>query len=360
MSTERTTQLDAHAFGGVVPIPVIMPLTTIPAVRIVLAVALTLSLASISSRAAGAEDIEGLIRQGIALRKAGDDSRAQGYFRRAYDLAKTPRSAAQLGLVEFALQAWVPSESHLSEALRAEDDSWIESNRVTLNRALDDVRSHLGGLAISGTPAGAHIKVAGLDRGALPLASPIYVTPGPVIVGVSADGYGSLQRRVDARVAHVEPVDIRLLPLTAPDKAPAAQPVPAPTAPPSSPSGRLRPLAWGIAAGSATLFAVGGVSLVLSNQNYTDFNNRLTPKTTTPMCDRGLSDRGGSQCQKLLADGDRDKVLAIVGFVAGGALAIGSAILFVMSPRDSSPSATAVSCIPNLQVAAGATCAVRF
>ncbi|MDB4980822.1 MAG: hypothetical protein JWM82_1574, partial [Myxococcales bacterium] len=35
------------------------------------------------------EDAEGLIRQGIELRRKGDDLRAEGYFKRAYTVAQT-------------------------------------------------------------------------------------------------------------------------------------------------------------------------------------------------------------------------------------------------------------------------------
>jgi hypothetical protein len=58
----------------------------------------------LGTRAAGAaEDPEALIRQGIELRRAGQDARAEGYFRRTYQLAATSRTAAQLGLCELAV-----------------------------------------------------------------------------------------------------------------------------------------------------------------------------------------------------------------------------------------------------------------
>jgi hypothetical protein len=49
------------------------------------------------------EEPEALIRQGVELRRKGQNALAQGYFKRAYAIAHTPRSAAQLGLVEHAL-----------------------------------------------------------------------------------------------------------------------------------------------------------------------------------------------------------------------------------------------------------------
>src|SRR5947208_347598 len=53
--------------------------------------------------AADAGDAEALIREGVALRRAGSDVRALPLFQKAHEIAHTPRTAAQLGLVEFAL-----------------------------------------------------------------------------------------------------------------------------------------------------------------------------------------------------------------------------------------------------------------
>ena len=63
------------------------------------------------------EDPEALIQQAVELRRKGDNARAYGYLKRAYDLARTPRSAAQLGLVEHALGRFPDAEVHLGEAL---------------------------------------------------------------------------------------------------------------------------------------------------------------------------------------------------------------------------------------------------
>jgi hypothetical protein len=54
-------------------------------------VAIVLGQAS-GLRASPAEDPEELIRVGNSLRRKGDNLRAAGYIRRAYELAHTPRS----------------------------------------------------------------------------------------------------------------------------------------------------------------------------------------------------------------------------------------------------------------------------
>src|SRR5512138_3799471 len=67
------------------------------------AMLVVVSLLASSVAMAESEEPEALIRQGIELRRRGDDARAHGYFKRAYELSKTPRAAAQLGLVDQAV-----------------------------------------------------------------------------------------------------------------------------------------------------------------------------------------------------------------------------------------------------------------
>src|SRR6266705_1743487 len=74
---------------------------------------------------ARADDADALIKQGVELRRAGNDQQALERFRRAYDLAPTPRALAQMGLAEQALARWVDGEAHLAKALIAPQDAWI-------------------------------------------------------------------------------------------------------------------------------------------------------------------------------------------------------------------------------------------
>src|SRR5262252_5115498 len=75
------------------------------------------------------EEPEALIRQGIALRRAGEDARAYGYFKRAYEISKTPRTTAQLGLASQAVGKFSEAELLLSAALET-DDPWVQQNRA--------------------------------------------------------------------------------------------------------------------------------------------------------------------------------------------------------------------------------------
>jgi hypothetical protein len=319
---------------------------------------LLVSLARSSSAAAADEDPEALIRQGIALRKAGDDAKAQGYFRRAYDLARTPRSAAQLGLVEFALELWEPSAAHLAESLRAKDDAWIKANRATLETSLGQVRSHLGCLVISGSPPGARVSVSGIDRGALPLSEPVCVPPGPVSVRVTDEGYAGYDHMVLAKPGQVQ-LEVTLLPPRAPEAQAPAGAVEESAPPDGQASSWMRPAAWGTGLGAVALLATGGLTFFAANEKYREFNNHLLPASTTQTCNKQLPMDGSADCQRLLSTADRYHLASVVGLAAGAVAAVGSATLFVLSSKSSS-SGVALSCVPDFSLRAGASCAMRF
>jgi len=85
--------------------------------------------------ASDASKAEDLIRTAVKYRREGQDQKAFPLLQRAYELTRTPRTAAQLGLVEMALGYWIESERHLAEAVAASENPWIVSNRA-VSRAL--------------------------------------------------------------------------------------------------------------------------------------------------------------------------------------------------------------------------------
>src|SRR5260221_25029 len=81
---------------------------------------------------AAAQDADAFIKQGIALRRALKEQEALTAFRRAYELAPSPRAVAQIGLAEQALGRWADAEAHLLTALEAVSDPWIDKYRTPL------------------------------------------------------------------------------------------------------------------------------------------------------------------------------------------------------------------------------------
>jgi hypothetical protein len=158
-------------------------------------------------RAARAEDVEGLIREGVQLRKRGEDAKAHGYFQRAHDIAHTARTAAQLGLSDLALGKWLEAELLLDEALDA-TDPWVDGHKSAIEQSRATAREKLGKLQIDGAPPEARIEATGRPVTKLPADGAIFVSPGPVHVRVEAQGFQSTTK--DTTVAMGATAHVRL------------------------------------------------------------------------------------------------------------------------------------------------------
>lgn len=166
-------------------------------VRLTVSAALVLLVAlPHAARADADSDAEVLEKQGIDLRRQGQDLAALPLFKRAFKLAPNGRSAGQLGLCEMALGAWVDSEEDLGNALSHSDESWVNANHAALERAFNEVHRHVGGLEVVGTPAGASVYVGGHLAGVLPLPKPIRIARGRIVLKVDAAGFDPVEREV--------------------------------------------------------------------------------------------------------------------------------------------------------------------
>ena len=93
---------------------------------------------------------EALIQQGLKLRREGKPEEALQRFRQAHEMAPSPRTYGQMGLVETTLKRWTDGETHLAVALANPDDAWVRKNRAFLDQALSLCREHVGDLVITG------------------------------------------------------------------------------------------------------------------------------------------------------------------------------------------------------------------
>ncbi|HEY8922921.1 MAG TPA: hypothetical protein VIU64_01000, partial [Polyangia bacterium] len=171
---------------------------------------------------------EELINRGIALRESRNDVAALDAFRRAYDLEKGARALAQVALAEQALGRWVPAEADLAHALARTDDPWIGRNKGLLDQALAEIRGHLGSLQLTGGVPGAEVLVDGASVARLPLAEPLRVNAGRVMLEVRAAGYAPFARAVVVPKRGVARETVALVgaaPLAAGSPAPAPAPL---------------------------------------------------------------------------------------------------------------------------------------
>ena len=126
--------------------------------------------------------------RGLDLRRAGRSADALALFRRAYEVAPSPRTLGQMGLVESSLQLWADAEAHLLAVLATPEDAWVHRNRQFLEQARERTKEHMGELLITGPP-GTKVSLGERRVGSLPLAAPVRLAEGDVVISATSDGY---------------------------------------------------------------------------------------------------------------------------------------------------------------------------
>lgn len=357
-----------------------------------MAALMSLVVAKSTAQAADPGEVEDLIRRGVELRRGGNDNRALPLFKKAYDLVPTPRTAAQLGLVEMALGYQIDAERHLTTGLESPRDFWIQKNRVTLENALRTVRAAIGELAIQGSPAGAEIWLNGTQVGRLPLKETIRIVEGRATVEVRAAGHVTETRSVVVTGAKRAELTVNLRPTEAvtlrapeprrgvevetpaPDAAEASAPREAasdadPESSRAGPAGHgvLRTVAWVTAAAAVLGVGLGVVETVVWRDKQDQFDHVTRPSVadpgvSVPACGVDEVRRGSlPSCGRLYDDFTRARTLAIVAFAGGAGLAVGAAVLFFLSSRESEAPVNrhALACAP-LGGLTGAVCELSF
>jgi hypothetical protein len=157
---------------------------------------------------------EELIRQANELRREGKDPAAVPLLRQAYQIARSPRTAAQLGLAELALGYWLEAERHLAEALAPASHPWVDRNRAVLGTSLVSARAHLATVIIEGQPIGGEVRINDTMVGTLPLPRPVRVSEGQLTIEVRSTRYRPETRTVELAGGATEHLSFSLLPLS--------------------------------------------------------------------------------------------------------------------------------------------------
>ncbi len=160
-----------------------------------------------------AQSADELLEQGIAQRRAGDDTAALATFQRAYDATPSARAAAQLGLVHQALGQWVEAHTRLNEALAMTSDEWVTRNRAALTQALAVVDGEVGTveILISGSlPRGTRATLGAREITTFPMSRPITVVAGEEALEVTAPGHRTVRRDVRVRAGQLSRVTVEL------------------------------------------------------------------------------------------------------------------------------------------------------
>lgn len=291
------------------------------AVRQIIVVGLILCVRSTIGLAG--EDPETLIRQGIELRKAGDDARAEGYFRRAYQLAATPRTAAQLGLAELAVSDYIHAEEHLTEALGYRD-AWILEHLVVLKDSRDVARRNLFHVEMAGAPPNATIILEGAPPRPLPPGGIVWIDPGrSATIRIEAPGCQPAVLRITGAAGEGRRIALEMQPSEqASVAASGVAPLPTPVDEASSERtpGRVLRIA-----GVATA-VVGAAAGVLGAVFYEQGASKLH--------EYQAAIRGGLPWNPQDGDweGTRNKGVALL--IAGGVGVVGGATLFFLAGHE--------------------------
>jgi hypothetical protein len=312
---------------------------------VVRALAVVAAVSAIAPRAFAQEEPEALIRQGNEMRRRGEDLKAHGYFKRAYDVAHTPRTAAQLGLAEQAIGSFADAEQHLSEAL-ASGDPWVGHNRSVLEQSRSAARAHLGSVEVRGAPPGTEVALEGRAKAPLPADGVLWLAPGPATVRFTAAGYEGQTMHLSAEVGRSVALDVRLAETEhaarpAPAPVPAIAPAPTPVAiaatpVPDSDGRRALRITGAAAAGTGLAIAAAGFFVYRQGSSKVDAINH------------DAAANGGAGVPYNEANGNYQTLgtTGVALMIGGGALAVAGAVLYLVD-RERGDAGVSVGYLPG-------------
>ena len=343
-------------------------------------------------RPAAAADADALVKEGVALRREGNDLAALKKFEQANGIEQTPRTLSQLGLAEQALGRWGAADRHLRAALASPADAWIAKNRKSIEQALSTVEQHVGQLEVVGSPAGSEVRVDGELVGRLPLPRAVSATAGSVAVEVRAPGHLPIIRSAQVVVGGVTRESFNLqqvAPETVAVGTPTARPGPAggpvaasagvressrtprapeppvyerpeegPPAPSEGDAG-----SGGMAPGHIAALVAGGLALGalgVGIYEHVTWQNRVTAFKYNSTCDLSSANHGSWACNELYNDGQDARTWSLVGYGLAGAFAATALVLYLVTPSPSaSQGQVSLACAMN-PATIGLSCGGRF
>ncbi|MBK6533816.1 MAG: hypothetical protein IPF99_30790 [Deltaproteobacteria bacterium] len=313
-----------------------------------------------------------LVAAALAAQTAGDHPRALELGQRAVTIHASPslyRFVAQeqshLGLLVPALTSAQRCVDALAADRNAPERASTMATCSTLVRTLQARVGHLVLEVASPPPEGLSIMVAGSALPSALYGVPYLVNPGRVTIDATATGRAALHRSVEVPTGGTVPVRVEL-PVETPtpatrEAAPVHAAAPAPSVPPPpGPSPRAAPgrqgsarrtLAWATAIGGAGGMVTGAVLAGMREGAVSSFNGAGCVE------DQGVATPAGN-CRSDQSTANALSPAVVASFVAGGALAAASVVLWVTLPSRAADRAS-IACAPALGMH-GVVCGGRF
>jgi hypothetical protein len=311
------------------------------------------ALAPDSSSSASEEEsaeVSDLIDRGIALRRAGDDTRALDQFLQAEKLApESTRVQVHLAATYQALGNWESADRYLSLAIRNPDDPYVQKHQGVLAAARRTIDGHIGTLQLSGGPKGTEVKLNGRSIGTLPIEQSVRLEAGIYTLEARMPGHYPVTRSVALAGGALVRESITLTSVG--NEQPAA--VIDDRATEASESKRAGWLTWtfgGLALGAGVVTVGAWATRERHVENWNDDSRCLQPGQTR-----------GETCADERRDGDRAETWMWVAGAATGAFTAASIVSFWVNsddPQEAAPeSGTALNCGVGLGLL---SCAGRF
>lgn len=302
--------------------------------------------------------------------KRGDFKDALARFKEAYELVPSPKIHYNFGLAYRGLgrpaDAIDAFEKFLTEATDASPDL-----RANAERFRSELGQQVGTVALTCDVEGAEISVDGRSYGTTPARAPLRLDPGPHQIVVEKAPAAPFTQRLELTAGQRVSVSVTLAPEPTADgvvAAPVPPPVPGPPAAPPAPPVRRHSwkwwAGWGGAAAGIGVLGFGIARRMAANSKFEEFNGATGSFGAACDADARVRDHGGDPCPGLLSAGESAAAQANVGFVVGGLLAAGGAVLLALTWNETKEpgaavAATAFTCAPEL-LRPGLTCGLRF
>jgi hypothetical protein len=272
--------------------------------------------------------------RGVLLFDQGDHDGALAEFQRAWELSRRPSVLFNVATTSRMLRRYGDAiEAY--RRLRAEA-TLTASDRQRAERELRELEQLAARVRVTVDPPDAALLVDGRRH---PVGVDIVVGPGTHRAEATREDFHPAVEQITIASGETRALHLALRPVRATAAVASARATPGSAGPPTSPTDDGRPsspartLAWVAGGAAVAMFGGGAIALAVREGAVERFNDDA----------RCLPDNGMTRSQNCAADeatAGTASTLAWAGFVAGGALAITSAVLFLAAPRER-PGATA-------------------
>jgi hypothetical protein len=291
-----------------------------------------------TAAAPGAEAVakaDALFREGVRFVAQQKWAEAEAKFLAAWALNPSYDVATNLGQAQYRLGKYRDAAEHLAFALRNWPIIGKREPRDLAQQRLAEVRKQVGAVTIRVSRPGAEVFVDGQPVGRSPIEHEVFVEPGARSIEAKLAGYEDAQQRIEASKGGELSVMLTLaasaVTTTGPGGMATATPSgrAAPGLPSPPPPSVARPI-WPVAvgAGAALVFLGGGIGFtVAANTRMGDaaaLREQVGGRSACTGKPNGSLLQTCAELHSALADRDTLSNVAMVSFLAGGALVLGT------------------------------------